>query len=76
MEVEELKKGAADTYLKNREMAKRFLKQADDLVGIDPFEVIDLRGRAIGLMEAKQNLAECLWSHGFSIDVYMQATLD
>lgn len=71
-----IEKGTMDTYLKNREMANEYLKQADEIGARDPFNVIDLRGRAIGLLEANQNLAECLIANGFSIDLYMQTNLD
>lgn len=72
----DIEKGLMDTYLKNREMAYGYLKQANEVGARHPFTVIDLRGRAIGLMEANQNLAECLMANGFSIDVYMQTNLD
>lgn len=71
-----IEKGTMDTYLKNREMANHYLKQAEEIMATDPFGVIDLRGRAIGLLEANQNLAECLMANGFNIDLYMQTTLD
>lgn len=67
--------GTMYTYLKNRKMADEYLKQADEIGVKDPFKVIDLKGRAIGLLEANQNLAECLIKQGFSIDLYMQANL-
>ena len=70
-----IEKGTMYTYLKNREMADEYLKQANEIGTKDPFTVIDLRGRAIGLLEANQNLAECLMANGFSIDLYMQTNL-
>lgn len=71
-----IEKGTVATYNKNRDMANHYLKQADDIKEIDPYTCIDFRGRAIGLLEANQNLAECLMEHGFNIDLYMLTTLD
>lgn len=70
-----IEKGLVATYYKNREMADDYIQQADELMVVDPYNSIDLKGRAIGLLEANQNLAECLMANGFSIDLYMQTNL-
>ena len=71
-----IEKGLVAAYHKNREMAHDYIQQADALMVTDPYRRIDLKGRAIGLLEANQNLAECLMKYGFSIDLYMQTNLD
>ena len=71
-----IEKGIMAAYLKNRKMSDDYLQQADAIMLVDPYTCIDLRGRAIGLLEANQTLAECLMEHGFSIDLYMQSNLD